>query len=279
MTRVSVVIPVYNHEQYLAEALESVVAQTHADLQIVCVEDGSTDESLTRLLDWQVWASRDVLVIAQDNAGAHSALNRGLSLCDGDLIMVLNSDDRYLPARAATFARTWERCGRPRDFWGFAGIQFIDDSGAVVDPSGLGLGRLSEYNHHAVLGAWVPELLPWHNVAVTSGNLVMSRPLADAVGDFLEHRHVHDWDMALRLLARVDPVVVPLPLYEYRIHGSNTFASIAGEQSERESLEVREAFRAALLARTTSAPYAEQGIPFVDHLRTRVPLRAAFSGS
>ncbi|MGB8651093.1 MAG: glycosyltransferase [Mycobacteriales bacterium] len=279
MTRASVVVPVYNHEDFVSDALASAADQSHDDVEIVCVDDGSRDASVVEVLDSAERSGRTVLVVPQVNAGAHAALNRGASLATGELLLFLNSDDRYAPSRVATFVRAWERDGCPDDFWGFSGVTFLGERGEVVDPAPLGHGKLSSYNYHATLGAWVGELLPWHNVMLTSGNLVVSRRLFDRVGGFKEHQLVHDWDMALRLLAVCDPLVVPLPLYAYRLHGANTFSTIGEEQAVAESLEVRRAFQQALLRRSTQEPYARHGTPFVDYLRAAVPMRVAFSGS
>jgi glycosyltransferase involved in cell wall biosynthesis len=279
MTRVSVIVPVYNHAAYVGEAVRSVDGQDHQDLEIVAIDDGSTDGSAAAIVDLSRSVRHEMLPLAQPNRGAHAALNRGIGISTGDLVMFLNSDDRYLPRRVTTFVRTWERAGRPAMFWGFSSVAFIDDDGDAVDPAERGMGRLSEYNHHATMAAWVPELLHWHNVSLTSGNLVVTRELLDRVGGFSDLSHVHDWDMVLRLLREVRPVVIPLPLYEYRLHGSNTFSSISVEQSDSESHEVRSANAAAALARMTELPYSQAGTPFVDHLRAAVPFRAAFSGT
>lgn len=278
MTRVSVVVPVYNHASYLVEALRSVLDQDHDDLEVVCIDDGSRDTSVAQLVRMLGPEERRVVVIPQDNAGAHAAINRGLAMATGDLVMILNSDDRFGERRIPTFVRTWESCGRPRDFWGLSSVAFIGDDGEPMDPSTRGLSQLSEYNHHLSLAAYVPLLLPFHNVTLTTGNLVATRELLHEMGGFAAHRHVHDWDMVLRLLARVQPVVVPLPLYEYRVHGANTFSTIAAEDSLRESNEVRSTYRQSLLTGSVEQPYAVNGRPFVDHLLSRMPLRSAFTG-
>ena len=92
--KVSVVIPVYNVERYLRECLESVVNQTLKPIEIICVNDGSTDGSLGIL---QEYAGRDgrVRVISQTNQGAGAARNAGLAVAVGAYLAVLDADDRY----------------------------------------------------------------------------------------------------------------------------------------------------------------------------------------
>ena len=92
--KVSVVIPVYNVERYLRECLESVVNQTLKPIEIICVNDGSTDGSLGILNEY---AERDarVSVISQTNQGAGAARNAGLEVAVGTYLAVLDADDRY----------------------------------------------------------------------------------------------------------------------------------------------------------------------------------------
>lgn len=92
--KVSVVIPVYNVEKYLRECLESVVNQTLKAIEIICVNDGSTDGSLGILNEY---AGRDgrIKVISQTNQGAGAARNAGLNVAVGTYLAVLDADDRY----------------------------------------------------------------------------------------------------------------------------------------------------------------------------------------
>lgn len=92
MKKISVVIPVYNVEKYLSECLDSVVNQTYKNLQIILVDDGSTDFS-GKICD--VYAEKDnrITVVNQKNAGAGAAKNTGLELIDGDYFSIIDSDD------------------------------------------------------------------------------------------------------------------------------------------------------------------------------------------
>lgn len=92
MKKISVVIPVYNVEKYLSECLDSVINQTYKDLQIILVDDGSTDFS-GKICD--VYAEKDnrIIVVHQKNAGAGAAKNTGLKLIDGDYFSIIDSDD------------------------------------------------------------------------------------------------------------------------------------------------------------------------------------------
>ena len=88
----SIIIPVYNVEQFIEECLDSVCTQSFADWEAICVNDGSTDCSLTLL---QEFASRDsrIHVISQSNAGLSAARNTGLRAASGEYVLFLDSDD------------------------------------------------------------------------------------------------------------------------------------------------------------------------------------------
>ena len=92
--KVSVIIPVYNVEQYLRECLDSVINQTLKEIEIICVDDGSTDSSLEILTEY---ANRDnrITVIAQQNLHAGVARNAGLAVARGEYLSFLDSDDFF----------------------------------------------------------------------------------------------------------------------------------------------------------------------------------------
>jgi glycosyltransferase involved in cell wall biosynthesis len=94
--KVSVIVPVYNAEQYLEESLSCIVKQTLRDIEIICVNDGSTDSSLEIL---NVYAKNDnrITIINQENQGAGAARNAGLMAAQGDYLSFLDSDDIFSP--------------------------------------------------------------------------------------------------------------------------------------------------------------------------------------
>lgn len=96
--KVSVIIPVYNTEKYLRECLDSVVNQTLKDIEIICVDDGSTDGSVVILEEYRTKDSR-ITVISQANGGLSSARNSGMNRAHGEYIAFVDSDD-YLELNA-----------------------------------------------------------------------------------------------------------------------------------------------------------------------------------
>lgn len=92
MTKISVIMPVYNVEKYLPQCLESVLAQTLSDIEIICVNDGSTDDSLKVL---QEYKSRDerIVIIDKANEGSGVARNTALAIARGEFVYFVDSDD------------------------------------------------------------------------------------------------------------------------------------------------------------------------------------------
>ena len=96
MIKISVIIPVYNVEQYLPKCLDSVLNQTLKDIEIICINDESPDNCAQILEEYQKRDSR-IIILNQKNSGQGSARNRGLEIAKGKYIQFLDSDDFYEP--------------------------------------------------------------------------------------------------------------------------------------------------------------------------------------
>lgn len=107
---ISVIIPVYNIQQHLRECLDSVLGQSYPHLQVICVDDGSTDESPAILAEY---AQKDprVQVIRQPNAGPGAARNTGLEAATGEYVIFLDSDDWFEPDFLEQMVDTAQREG------------------------------------------------------------------------------------------------------------------------------------------------------------------------
>jgi len=131
--RVSIIIPVHNAERWLAQTLESALAQTWPHTEIIAVNDGSRDGSLAVA---QRFAARGVHVIDQPNAGASAARNHGLRLARGEFIQFLDADDLISPDKIAVQldllrtkpAGTLATCAWGRFQDDPAATQFVDDA-------------------------------------------------------------------------------------------------------------------------------------------------------
>jgi glycosyltransferase involved in cell wall biosynthesis len=196
--RVSVIIPVYNGESFLAEAVESVYRQDHAAIEIIIVDDGSTDSTAKKAAGFQ----GDVRYVYQTNSGPAAARNRGLRMAEGNIIGFLDVDDVWSENKLALQL-------------GYLGK---DLSLEVV----LGLLQRmlltgSDGDKH-IFREWEDPVMNMH-----LGSGLFRRAVFDKVG-FLDESlgHCEDWDWFMRAKERqVSMVVHKDVIYYYRRHNQN----------------------------------------------------------
>lgn len=90
--KISVIIPIYNVEEYLPECLESVINQSYSQLEVICVDDGSTDNS-RKICEYYARRDSRITVMHQKNSGVSAARNKGLEVCTGEYISMIDGDD------------------------------------------------------------------------------------------------------------------------------------------------------------------------------------------
>ena len=219
--KISVIIPAYNHERYVAEAIHSVLNQSCQDFELIIINDGSTDSTEQRILSIQ---DQRIHYFSQKNSGAHSAINRGISLSQGEYISILNSDDIYLPNRLETCLNFLEN---HTDYSVvMSTVEGIYSDGTTVKT------RLTP-EIEAWLD-WYKNALPFFdgdkfypnafakNILITTSNLFARRKCFQECGGFKGLRYAHDWDMLLRLSKRYQVHLIREDLLKYRMHPENT---------------------------------------------------------
>jgi glycosyltransferase involved in cell wall biosynthesis len=217
---ITVVVPSYNHEKYVATAVDSCLSQTYNNLEVVVVDDGSRDRSVD-LLRERYAGNQRVKILTQPNQGAHAAINEGIRQAAGDYIAILNSDDVFHHRRIETLIQEAGRADRS-DSLVFSDLEFIDGQGCPISEH----ERAHEYRalQQRCHGTPLEYLFFTGNLAVTSSNFFFSRTFFESVGEFAALRYTHDWDWALRAMAIRPPIWVRENLLSYRIHGSNTIS-------------------------------------------------------
>lgn len=101
--KISIIMPIYNGERFLKRAIDSVLAQTYKDFELICIDDGSTDNSLLLLEEYQ----NKIQIIPCTHKGAPAARNKGLAIAKGQYITFLDSDDELLPNSLALQLRSY----------------------------------------------------------------------------------------------------------------------------------------------------------------------------
>ncbi|WP_404381861.1 glycosyltransferase [Knoellia locipacati] len=202
--RVSVVVPVYNVEEYLEQCVTSALDQTHEHLDIVLIDDGSTDGS-GALCDDLAHRDPRVRVVHQENRGLSAARNAGLSLADGDLVTFLDSDDWWDPTFVATLVEALS--GHPEA--GTAVSGFVRMPG---EASSMPTRTLRLYSVDESLGLFAGQ---HHTLLTISCAKLFRREVIHDVR-FPEGRLHEDEFTTYRFLARAPAVLVPKHLYLYR---------------------------------------------------------------
>jgi hypothetical protein len=229
---IAVVIPLFNHESYIGEAIRSVLCQSRPPDRLVVVDDGSTDNSLAaaeRALNHA--GPTQVELRVQSNRGTARTLNETICSLKEGVIGILNSDDVWTPNRLEILL---PRLDISAPSLVFSGVEFFGDS----DQEDLRLYP-SVMASSLQVGACLPSVgftLLIRNIAVSTGNFLFTRQLHARIGGFDENLPAcHDWQFLLDTLPIVEPVVVPEAHYRYRLHSSNTYRQSAnsGEHDMR----------------------------------------------
>lgn len=123
MAKVSIIVPIYNVAGYLGECLDSVLEQGGVDCEVICVNDGSTDESLMVLKDY---AGRNKIVIVdQENGGLSAARNAGFKMATGEYVYFLDADDKLMPGALSKLVKMADEF--QLDHLVFSAVPFTDD--------------------------------------------------------------------------------------------------------------------------------------------------------
>jgi glycosyltransferase involved in cell wall biosynthesis len=228
---VSVIVPSFNHSKYVVTALESVINQSIEDWELIIIDDGSTDETHSRLAEHEV-ISRDprISLHVQTNAGSHAAINRGMRMARGRFLAILNSDDVYAPTRLERMVAEADKQGE--ESFILTALRPIDADGEQLPESHWWCRMYNDILSRRVSsgcscnpGQDDFNALLWGNFAITTSNFFISRNLWERLGPMRPMRYVLDWEYVLRVLLVAPGAFCFLShekLLDYRLHGANT---------------------------------------------------------
>lgn len=200
---VSVVIPCYNSARYLGETIESVLAQTYARVEVIVVDDGSTDETP------KIAQSYPVQYVYQTNAGISAARNTGVAHSRGEYVQFLDHDDRLLPTAFEVGVKILEE--RPECAMAIGEHRYIQADGTEIGYSRKHtIGR----DHYA-------ELLE-HNFIETPCSVLHRRSALELTGLFAEKvQGAEDYELYLRTARQCPVLTHDVAVAEYRLHDAN----------------------------------------------------------
>jgi glycosyltransferase involved in cell wall biosynthesis len=237
-------MPVYNARRYLRAAVESILAQTFRDFELIVVDDGSKDDSLAILREYAAKDDR-VRIISRPNTGIVGALNDGLAAARGELVARMDSDDLALPERfekQVAFLRA-----HPDHVLVGSQVLLIDPDGAPLCPK-----RDTEYTHDRIDWAHLHHRWPMVHPSV-----MVRRDAVNAVGGYRDkYEWLEDLDLFLRLAEVGKLASLPDVLLHYRLHTGSVCHT---RESDQQS--IRPALYAEVYARRGINSKEQNGVP------------------
>ena len=202
---VSVVIPAYNHVRYIGECVDSVLSQDHPAIEVIVVDDGSTDGTLERLQEY----GERITLLRQQGGRQARARNMAIGVASGDLVAFLDSDDRYRPGRIRAAVQAFRDDAAAALVW--SDYRRIDAEGRVLE-----VCRWQPRD-----GSFSRELIAGNPIC--NATATVRRGVLDEIGGFDERvPRVCDGAAWYQIAARGHRFVhLPLPLLDYRAHGAN----------------------------------------------------------
>ena len=185
---VSVVIPSYNHEKYIGEAIISVLHSSVPDFEIIIVDDGSVDNSIDVITRFE---DPRITLIRQSNMGAHDAINRGVAHASAPWIAILNSDDRFHHLKLQRHLEYHEK--NPDLEASASMVRYISESGACFDLHGYLNSRYRQLQDLRHRDLSLKDSLLIANHLITTSALFVSKEGFSDIGGFVPLRYVHDW--------------------------------------------------------------------------------------
>ena len=201
---ISVIIPAYNHAQFVEEAVESVLSQTYKHLEVIVVDDGSTDDTRDILKKYQ----NKLTYIFQKNNGQSSARNHGIRTGKGTYIAFLDSDDLWLPEKLELQMEVMSQNQT---------IGLVSCGAYIINPK----GRIED--------EWIREEyqtrekllrdLQTRKLFLNTSCVLVKRMCLDRVGEFKEGLgFAEDWDLWLRIARHYEVRIIRKPLIKCRKH-------------------------------------------------------------
>ncbi len=227
--KVSIVIPAYNASNYLAQAIDSALAQTYPNVEIIVVNDGSKDDGATRTVALSY--GDKIRYFEKDNGGSSSALNMGIANMTGEWFSWLSHDDLYVPEKLEKQVEFIASLNINADELTkhifFSASELIDADGNMIRACDINKSRkladkVNSFPHNGYLIA-EPTVYNFHGCSC-----LVHKEAFDVIGCFDEHlRLLNDLDLWFRLYAENYKVhYIPEPLVKGRVHAKQVSKSI-----------------------------------------------------
>lgn len=208
---VTVVICSYNHEQYLIEALDSVLRQTRLPDQLIITDDGSSDDSRKAIREWTKnhWPDAELLM-SRENIGLPATLNRMLAHISGDLVAIMSADDIMMHDRLERQANIFAKSSKQ--------LGMVYGDMIEIDPEGRPTGqRWFDSNRMGPPAEGDLFAIMLARAFISAPTVMVRRWLYDVVGNYDESLVAEDYDMFLRFSSTAHWSYIEQPLVKYRV--------------------------------------------------------------
>lgn len=215
MSLVSVIIPAYNAERYLKEAVSSVLNQTYQNIEVILVNDGSVDKTEEIAQTFKKLDDR-VRYISVKNGGVAAARNLGINQSKGEYVAFLDADDALMPENIAEKINLYLQ--KPE-------VGLVHTDMAIIDEMGKCTGQVLKGKEGFILN----ELLLWEETCIPApSSILVPRCVLEEIGGFdIELSTAADQEFFFRLANKYPVARVARPLGLYRVHGENMHQNIA----------------------------------------------------
>ena len=217
MPLISVIMPSYNHEHFIAEAIESVLGQTVRDLELVIIDDASTDESRSIIEKYSNRDERVITAFHEENKGIAKTVNEGLGRAQGKYIAFLSSDDVWMP----------EKLEKQLNILSDNENLVVWSEGLVIDSMGKSTGETFSQVHNTdekkKSGDIFEELIQG-NFIFGSSMLIKSENI-EGVRFNEDLKYLNDFQFNVDLAGMYNYYYIPEPLAFYRVHDKNTITA------------------------------------------------------
>jgi len=231
MPKVSIIIPTYNREKFIIETIQSVLNQTVKDLEIIIVDDGSTDNTKD-IVKKLIEKDNRIKYFYQENCGRPAVpRNFGFKNSIGEYVAFLDSDDIWFPEKVEEQIKLFEKDKNGK-------LGFVDCGHIIIDENGTEMKK--HYNFHSYRGYIFQEFLR-DNLILTPGSILIKRSVLNKLGLFDERfKFMDDWDMWLKISKYYNFDSVDENLFKYRVHKNSVTVGLPRKNKQQEVLYIFE---------------------------------------
>ena len=212
---VTVIIPAYNHENFILDCIESIINQDYENIELIILNDGSTDRTAIKILQYEEKCKKrfqNFMFIDKDNEGVSKTINKGIILSKGDFICIIASDDMMIKGRIKKQ------------------VEFMKDKVSSISCGNSLIIKGNTKTYIPVISDSLKKMYyngkQFHNLIIdyfiSSPTVMMKKSLIDQIGFYDEKFKIEDWPYYVKVVEKYNIDFIDDYLCYYRIHDHNT---------------------------------------------------------